>query len=248
MKTIQNIIDSIFTSKKAIDPKKLEAENIPADTSKKIAYLQQMLVEHSIGQTKQAKLQTESGADTFQVIKDLKESLTYTLVVSKSVQGIIKWMFSLTFILGFILIGFAIYFGLQGNEFLATAFGGFGMISIVTLLVKDPPLKMQDSRSNYAQLTIGMLAWLNDLVDKAAMARQNQIINEKVQNSELESLENKKSMHNECIQHYLSLSNTQIGNTVKLLNLIEEVAEPGSKGGFSLEEIMKAEKNLSKKE
>ncbi len=245
MNTIQIIIDKIFSTEEAIDPKKLEAENLPAETIEKIVLLQQLQVDYANAEAKLAGHQRKSAVDTFVLIERLKESLIKTLVESSSVQGIIKWMFSLTFLLGFILIGFAIYFGYIGEEFLATAFGGFGMLSIVTLLLKDPPLKMQDSRSNYAQLTIGMLAWLNDLIDKSAMSVQNQVINQKVQNTQGLRLEDIRSVHNECIQNYLNLSNAQIENTVKLLHLIDDVAEPGSKRSINLEEKIMAKKNLT---
>jgi hypothetical protein len=154
-------------------------------------------------------------------------------------------MFSLTFLLGFILIAVAIYFGWKGETFLATAFGGFGMLSIVTLLLKDPPLKIQDSRSNYAQLTLGILAWLNDLIDKGAMAQQNQIVNNMFLQAEDKTLEQKMAAHKEGIQNYLSLSDTQINNTIKLLKLIDQVAEPSKKSSFSLEDLEKAQKAVT---
>lgn len=83
-------------------------------------------------------------------------------------------MFGLTFALGFGLLVVAVYFGVQGREVLSIAFGTLGARSIIGILVSDPPLKIQDSRGNYAQLTIGVLAWFSDLVDKSAILQQNQ--------------------------------------------------------------------------
>ena len=88
---------------------------------------------------------------------------------------------------------------------------------------------MQDSRSNYAQLTLGIIAWLNDMVDKGSMALQNQQNNTIIQNSQEIDGEKKRQANRECIELYLALSNAQINNTIKLLKVIDDVAEPTKK-------------------
>lgn len=228
MTTIDNIIDEIFTPDTNIIPKLLEENQVTKDTIEKIKILKSIVLQQQMPQVQQQQVQNASLEDTFSLIHELKESLKNSLVKSKNVQNLITWMFSLTFILGFILIAFAIYFGAAGEEFLATAFGAFGMASIVTLLVKDPPLKMQDSRSNYAQLSLGIIAWMNDFIDKGAMAQQNAIINNRIQDNPEIDHEKKREANKDSVDLYLALSNTQINNTIKLLKIIDKVAEPGN--------------------
>lgn len=232
MKTIDNVIEEIFDQQVNLDLDFLNEIQAPKETIEKIKILKNMVLKEQIKEQvvdDPSKLLKASGEDTFVLIGALKESLKDSLKNGKLVQNLITWMFSLTFILGFVLIAFAIYFGMAGEAFLATAFGAFGMASIVTLLVKDPPLKMQDSRSNYAQLSLGIISWLNDMVDKGVMAGQNQVINAMIQNDQNINQDVKRLANKECIDHYLELSNAQINNTIKLLKIIDKVAEPGTK-------------------
>lgn len=232
METIDNVIEKIFDQKIKLDSNFLNEIQAPNETIEKIRFLKNMVSNLHIkeqGIDDPARLFKASGEDTFVLISALKESLKDSLKNGKLVQNLITWMFSLTFILGFVLIAFATYFGTVGEPFLAIAFGAFGMASIVTLLVKDPPLKMQDSRSNYAQLSIGIIAWLNDLVDKGVMSSQNQLINALIQDDKNIMQDVKREANKESVDLYLSLSNAQINNTIKLLKIIDKVAEPGTK-------------------
>lgn len=227
--SLDKVIQEIFNLDLKIDYDFLKTERVSDETVQGIDFLRNLVFQQQSAQVQEAVLMKTSADDTFSLISDLKKSLKDSLKNGKLVQNLITWMFSLTFILGFVLIAFAIYFGASGKEFLATAFGAFGMASIVTLLVKDPPLKMQDSRSNYAQLTLGIIAWLNDMVDKSIMAGQNQSINTLIQNDPQIDRDVKRKANKECIDLYLALSNAQISNTVKLLRIIDEVAEPTKK-------------------
>ncbi|PPK85074.1 hypothetical protein CLV84_1965 [Neolewinella xylanilytica] len=184
------------------------------------------LAEHEKSTQRQlTRLQEESAIGTFDLIKDLKASLKDTMEESRSVQGLARWMFGLTFCLGFALIVVAIYFGTRGQEVLSVAFGTFGMASIVALFISDPPLKVQDSRSNYAQLTIGVLAWFNDLVDKSAIHQINQQVYAVLYNSATDA-DTILRAHQRATESYLAISSAQMDNTAKVLRLLEEVAEP----------------------
>lgn len=174
------------------------------------------------------KLLKESRSDTFQVITKLKSTLKDTLEESRKAQFLSKVMFGLTFLLGYILIGVAVYFGIQGQQVLAIAFGSFGMIDIIAHLIADPPLKLQDSRSNYSQLTIGNLAWFNDLIDKSSIISENHELAKLALNKPSQSKEYLQVI-DKNIDNYLKVSNTQIENTSKLLTLMDEVAEPTKK-------------------
>ncbi|MBX2828176.1 MAG: hypothetical protein KTR22_08435 [Flavobacteriaceae bacterium] len=242
MKLLESVIEVLVNPNNVINKEYLIENNVSERTIAQIEHVQSVMTQAEQGKAPQTD---ETGADTLRLINKLKLSLEASLKESQNVQNIIKVMFSMTFLIGFILIGVAIYFGWKGETFLATAFGSFGMLSIVALLLKDPPLKMQDSRSNYAQLSVGILAWLNDLMDKAAMAKQNQLFALEIMADKTKSTEDKLKVHKECIDTYLAISNIQIGNTVKLLNLIDEVAEPSKKQGFSLREIIEAERGIS---
>lgn len=231
MDTFDTIIDAIRNPNLTLDKNYLSQFDISEETTNKILDLQNRSNSLDTFQSEQQMWllnhMKKSGNDTFDVIEDLKKSLMHTLKESKNSQGITKFMFALTFLLGFGLIGFAIYFGIQGKNILAITFGSFGMLSIITLLIQDPPLKLQDSRSNYAQLTIGMLAWFNDFVDKGSMIQLNTEL-KKILISSSTNLNDQLTISNEIVDSYNKISNTQINNTIKLLKLIDEVAEPGN--------------------
>ena len=171
----------------------------------------------------------KSGVETFIVIKELKKTLISTLKESKSSQFIIKLMYVSTFLLGLILIGIAVYFGIKGQEILSLAFGSFGMLSIVTFLIKDPPLKIQDSRSNYAQLTSGVLGWFSDLINTEVMIAANDTLNKEIQAFPDLDINSKLIAHNQLLNNYLILLDAKTNNTSKFLKIIDEVAEPGYK-------------------
>lgn len=92
----------------------------------------------------------ESQAHTFEIIHDLKNSLRDTVKESKSTQFLAKSMFILTFLLGFGMFIIAIYFAFLEKQFFTIVFGGIGLATIITFFIANPPLKIQDSRSNYA--------------------------------------------------------------------------------------------------
>lgn len=169
--------------------------------------------------------QLNSATDTFDVMSKLKISLKDTLKESKNSQNAAKWMFIGMFALGIALFYFAIHFAFMGEQFFAIAFGTFGMVDIIAQLLADPPMKLQDSRSNYAQLTVGVLNWFTDLNDKSSLSVQNNELNKAILNSNL-SFDEKLRLNNECLNYYTKVSDAQMSNTVNLLRLIEELAEP----------------------
>jgi hypothetical protein len=233
MKLFEEIIEIIGNPAIPLNPDYLRERDFSEESITKIIYLKENLqninsvaMENQLIMIEQMK---QSGIDSFKVIKDLKNSLSDTLDESRKSQNITKYMFIAMFSLGLILIGFSIYFAFMGQNFLAITFGSFGMLDIIAHLLADPPLKMQDSRSNYAQLTIGILAWFNDMLDKSGMASQNQQLNNNIQNSADIDWKNKMSANNESLKNYLLLSEAQINNTIKLLMVIDDVAEPTKK-------------------
>lgn len=190
----------------------------------------------------------KSHRETQIVINVLKKSLMSTLRHSKSVQIIAIIMFSLTFLFGIALLSLAFYFGTRDKEVLSIAFGAFGVASIVALFIADPPLKIQDSRSNYTQLTIATLNWFSDFYDKTTLVGQlNQQFNSQVAfANDFDTISN---LQNEFIKKYLEVSESQIKNTKDFLMLIEEVAEPsGKRKKKKASAILKKELKKIKKE
>jgi hypothetical protein len=152
----------------------------------------------------------QSGDDTMNLIKKLKDSLinnaTGTLIAYERVLLI----YTIAFIIGVLLIVTAIVFGAMGKIILSVAFGTLGMIDIVTYFVKLPANKIQESRSNLSQLQVVLLVWLKDLVNNDALMYQY----------------NLKSKDGISIEDYEKITAINITNTTTLLRLIEDVAEP----------------------
>lgn len=234
MKLCEEIIEIIGDPNLMLNTDYLRKEGFSEASIKKILLIKDnlqkvnsVLMENQLVMIEEMK---QSGIHSFKVIRDLKNTLSDTLEESRKSQHVAKYMFIATFSLGLILIGFSIYFAFRGQNFLAITFGSFGMLDIIAHLVADPPLKMQDSRSNYAQLTIGMLAWFNDMLDKSGMATQNQKLNENYQNSPENKWNEKLNANKQTLENYLAISDAQINNTIKLLRIIDDVAEPTKKG------------------
>ncbi|NJB85876.1 hypothetical protein GGR26_001644 [Lewinella marina] len=225
-------LDLVLDTQNAYSAESLAAAGYDPDTIQKVQYIRLQLQQHLTLQQEQVRKQQqfmeESATDTFALIKSLKDSLNLTLHESKHTQWVAKTMYVLTYALGFGLICVAVYFGTLGEEILSVTFGTFGMASIVGLMLSDPPLKLQDSRSNYTQLTVGVLAWFTDLIDKQAMTQniQANLISIQQQASDIPGL---VKAQESVLQQYMTLSNAQIDNTARVLRLLEEVAEPSNR-------------------
>ncbi|MGJ8742878.1 hypothetical protein [Polaribacter sp.] len=226
MDSLDEIINAIYNNDADL-LKNLKSAHVSESSIKKILAITNQQDIDSL-KNKELLERHKSGVETFIVIKELKKTLINTLKESKSSQFIIKLMYVSTFLLGLILIGIAVYFGVKGQEILSIAFGSFGMLSIITFLIKDPPIKIQDSRSNYTQLTTGVLAWFSDLVDKSGMEGINNEFHKYILSDKNLTANDRLIIHQQTIDNYLKLSNTQINNTIKLLKIIDEVAEPGN--------------------
>ena len=138
----------------------------------------------------------------------LKESLIKnTTGTVKAFTKVIN-MYTAAFIIGILLIVTGVVFGAMGKTVLSIAFGTLGVIDIVTHFIKMPANKIQESRSNLSQLQVVLLVWLKEFVNNDALCG-------KLLNGPTPSL-----------QQYELLSKISIGNTARLLKLIEEWAEP----------------------
>jgi len=197
-------------------------------TIEKNAQLEQLQYELAIAQQKELKQRMQSSEETFSVITEIKNSLKNTLKESKSSQSIVKWMYGITFGLGVLLILVSIYFAFKGEDFLAITFAGIGLLDIIAHLVAKPPLQLQDARSNYTQLTVAVLTWFNDLIDKSAlMATYQNFANAIVSQDPL--THDKLALREENLQKAIAISEKQFDNTIRMLNVIEALAEPSSR-------------------
>ncbi|MBK5213149.1 MAG: hypothetical protein JJE55_05755 [Flavobacteriaceae bacterium] len=230
MKVLEKVMEAIDNPNQPLDIDFFRKNKISEEMISKIEHLkskEQTPIDLNAYQMMMNNQVIESGIHSFRVISDLKKSLSDTLIESKRAQFITKWMYIGMFFVGLALMAFSIIFAFRGQQFLAIAFGSFGMIDIVMHLLSDPPQKMQDSRSNYAQLTVGVLSWFSDLIDKGAMANQNSQLEGMVISSNDIGTSSKLEAHRKSIENYLTISDAQINNTIKLLKIIDKVAEPG---------------------
>ena len=153
----------------------------------------------------------KSGIKTFGVIDSLKESLEDALSESRNSQRITKVMYILSFILGMALIILAIYFAVQEKTILAIAFGSFGMVDIVAHFITDPPARIQESRSNYVQLTALTLAWFKETINNDSFIMQS------------------SQLTPEAMKNYTDLTTGYVTNTGRFFKMVDDLAEPKSK-------------------
>ncbi|MEI2696726.1 MAG: hypothetical protein V9E90_16775 [Saprospiraceae bacterium] len=148
--------------------------------------------------------------NTYDTIISLKESLQDVIKDAKSAYQYVLLMYLFAFYLGVALIVTSIIFAAQDKVFFSMAFGAIGLIDIVTHFIYKPPLDLQSSRANLAQLMVILTNWFSDVMNlNTFMAQQGQ-------NLSLDQLK--------------ELSDKQNANTEKMLGLIEKYCEPTSSG------------------
>lgn len=162
-------------------------------------------------QLQQLEELSKSGVQTFDVIRSLKDSLKDSLDESKNSQNITRIMYIVSFCLGLGLIVSALVFGIYGQTILAIAFGSFGMASIVTHFIADPPARLQESRSNYVQLIGLTLAWFKETVSNDTY------------------IGSAGQISKEMLENYNSLAESYVTNTGRFFNMMEDLAEPQNK-------------------
>ncbi|HRG68146.1 MAG: hypothetical protein JNL65_03040 [Saprospiraceae bacterium] len=146
--------------------------------------------------------------NTYDTIISLKESLQDVIKDAKSAYQYVLLMYLFAFYLGVALIVTSIIFAAQDKVFFSMAFGAIGLIDIVTHFIYKPPLDLQSSRANLAQLMVILTNWFSDVMNlNTFMAQQGQ-------NLSLDQLK--------------ELSDKQNANTEKMLGLIEKYCEPSS--------------------
>lgn len=163
--------------------------------------------------TKGMELNMKNVENTYETIISIKSSLQDVIKDAKSAYKFVLWMYVAAFLLGIALIIVAIVFAAQGETILAVAFGTIGLADLVTQFIYKPPLELQSSRSNLAQLMIAITNWFGDLMNL------NTYMGYKGANISLKEIN--------------ELSDKQYANTAQILDLIEKYSEPSNPSNHS---------------
>lgn len=157
------------------------------------------------------KMLMENMHNTFNTIISIKTSLQDVIKDAKTAYRYVLWMYILAFLIGLGLIVVAVVFAAQGKTILSIAFGTIGLIDLVTYFIFKPPLEIQNSRSNLAQLMVILTNWFADLMNL------NTYMANKPGGVTLDELE--------------KISEKQNSNTARMIELMEKYGEsrPGSK-------------------
>lgn len=147
--------------------------------------------------------------NTIETVISLKESLQDVIKDAKGAYKKVMWMYIIAFYLGIGLIVTAIVFAAYDKAILAIAFGAIGLIDLATQFIFKPPLDLQSSRSNLAQLVVALTNWFADLMNL------NSYLSVKGSSITIKDLE--------------SISAKQNSTTEHMLKLIEQYCEPSRK-------------------
>lgn len=171
------------------------------------------LQEREKAMTRGTELNLSNMENTYETIMSIKSSLQDVIKDAKSAYKFVLWMYVAAFLLGIALIVVAIVFAAQGETILAVAFGTIGLADLVTQFIYKPPLELQSSRSNLAQLMIAITNWFADLMNL------NTYMGYKGANISLKEIS--------------ELSERQYANTAQILDLIERYSEPSNQNNNS---------------
>lgn len=171
------------------------------------------LQEREKAMTRSTELNLSNMENTYETIMSIKSSLQDVIKDAKSAYKFVLWMYVAAFLLGIALIVAAIVFAARGETILAVAFGTIGLADLVTQFIYKPPLELQSSRSNLAQLMIAITNWFADLMNL------NTYMGYKGANISLKEIS--------------ELSERQYANTAQILDLIERYSEPSNQNNNS---------------
>ncbi|MBI5372100.1 MAG: hypothetical protein HZA79_08750 [Sphingobacteriales bacterium] len=201
LKTLVNPDDTTVNTMAA----SLSAEDI-AELNNVLPAVRQQAMQINAFQ-KQVELANSNMGNTYQTLINLKQSLDEAMGQARKGYAYVMWMYVIVFYLGIALIITAVVFAALDKTILAIAFGTIGLVDIVTYLLVKPPLELQASRSNYAQLTAALISWFTDLMNL---------------NTYLTTLPAGTSF-----DKVAEVSKKQMENTRELMDLIETYSEPG---------------------
>lgn len=146
-------------------------------------YLQQSVTEVELREARRVLLEQEASAtdggtasgDEQPESSSAGTSLYLRVELQKGLVKVIKqidrgytqvmWMYSVTFLLGIVLVLTAVFASLILNENVSAliSLGGAGMMAIISRLIFQPIRELQNSRGKLAQLQGIFINWVNDL-------------------------------------------------------------------------------------
>lgn len=171
------------------------------------------LEEKEQSMTKVMQLNLTNIENTYETIMSIKSSLQDVIKDAKSAYKYVLYMYVAAFMLGIALMAVAVVFAARGETILAVAFGTIGLADLVTQFIYKPPLELQSSRSNLAQLMIAITNWFADLMNlNSYMGYKGTSIS---------------------LKEISELSKKQYANTAQILDLIERYSEPSNQKNIS---------------
>lgn len=156
-------------------------------------------------QQKVLQLSLDSTENTLETMTGIKDSLKNVVQGATKAYNYVMNMYIAAFILGIGLVVTSIYFAAQDKPILAIAFGAVGFIDLVTTFFFKPPIEIQNSRSNLAQLMIIITNWFAELIN------MNSYLQQKGETISLEEMKEVSSILND--------------STKKMVDLIEKYSE-----------------------
>ena len=101
---------------------------------------------------------------TSKLLIGFKEGLLDSVNQIKSGFRGVMVMYNVAFYTGiFLIIASIVYAFISNNSLISIAFAGIGMVDIIIYFILKPPLDLQKSRANLAQLESAYFNWLIDL-------------------------------------------------------------------------------------
>ncbi len=150
------------------------------------------------------KYMIEQLQTTGKLIIGFKEGLLDSVNQIKAGFRGVMIMYNIAFYVGILLIiASVVYAFISDNSLISIAFAGIGMIDIIIYFILKPPLDLQKSRANLAQLQSAYFNWLIDLSNWNSAAGSKE----------------------EVFQRYKEISEILIKNTEKTLQIIEDYCD-----------------------
>lgn len=182
---IDQIVSLIFNPQISLSKDELIASGVSEQTADNLIFIENaitayqnsqnaeiqrqqiLLSDHQIEMRKnQLELNTISLKETYTTISVIKEGLNNSIMSSGKIQAMTAIMYLTTFLLGFLLVGAGAYLtGVEGKtDWFTAAFGVSGFVLILATFIAKPPRELQRVRSNYVQLSMLALGWLNEVL------------------------------------------------------------------------------------
>lgn len=182
------------------------------------------------GQSQNIRIfQEEEMKSHYTVIGNLREGINKT--IKQMIEGYSKTMtmYTISFYMGIALIIASIVYaffipGAQDRSLLAIIFAGLGTVDIIGYFISNPPLKLQESRSDLAQLQASYFAWYQDIrfwLEYLAAEYWNRYL-KGIQTANPEFASKASNDYREVQERVSSMI---INNTRKILGIIEEFVE-----------------------